>query len=257
MEPLCVLVVGKEKDLAIEKRACAFMEDDFDVRYVWKNVLKKQDLKGVDLVISIGGDGTALSASHFLFDKPLLAVNSDPTTSEGALTSVDLKGLRKKVLSIAAGSHTIERLERIEVSINGKIKQPIALNEVFIANEKAYLMSRYELTIRRGGRVEKEQQYSSGAIFSTGTGSTAWFKSAGGKSFSPQERFIKMIVREPYIRKLNSFHILKRTIEEGEEIIVKPLTHMILSIDSIREIKLKEGDAILVKPSRYPLLRVK
>lgn len=37
----------------------------------------------VDLVISVGGDGTVLSASHFLGDNiPLVGVNSDPTRAE-------------------------------------------------------------------------------------------------------------------------------------------------------------------------------
>lgn len=37
----------------------------------------------VDLVISVGGDGTVLSSSHFLGDNiPLLGVNSDPTRAE-------------------------------------------------------------------------------------------------------------------------------------------------------------------------------
>ncbi len=37
------------------------------------------DYQGVDLVVSVGGDGTALSASHYLSGTiPLLGVNSDP-----------------------------------------------------------------------------------------------------------------------------------------------------------------------------------
>ncbi|CAN0467163.1 unnamed protein product, partial [Laminaria digitata] len=37
----------------------------------------------VDLVISVGGDGTALSSSHFLGDNiPLVGVNSDPSRAE-------------------------------------------------------------------------------------------------------------------------------------------------------------------------------
>lgn len=37
----------------------------------------------VDLVISVGGDGTVLSASHFLGDNiPLVGVNSDPNRAE-------------------------------------------------------------------------------------------------------------------------------------------------------------------------------
>lgn len=257
-ENLRVLVVCKHAQDSEEAKARKLVESEgFNVKYSWKNTLKKRDLKDIDLVISVGGDGTALSASHFLFDKPLLAVNSSPRTSEGALTTITLDKLHEKLEEIKQGKHKIERLERIEISINGKIKEPIALNEVFIANEKAYHMSKYELKIKHGRKIEREKQFSSGIIFSTGTGSTAWFKSAGGESFSSQERHIKLIVREPYMRNLHKFQILKRTIEEGDEIEVIPLTRMVLAIDSIREIKLKEGDKIMIKPSRYPLLRVR
>ena len=37
----------------------------------------------VDLVISVGGDGTVLSSSHFLGENiPLVGVNSDPSRAE-------------------------------------------------------------------------------------------------------------------------------------------------------------------------------
>lgn len=37
----------------------------------------------MDLVISVGGDGTLLQASHFLDDSvPIVGVNSDPTRVE-------------------------------------------------------------------------------------------------------------------------------------------------------------------------------
>lgn len=40
-------------------------------------------MQQVDLVISVGGDGTVLSASHFLGDNiPLVGVNSDPNRAE-------------------------------------------------------------------------------------------------------------------------------------------------------------------------------
>ncbi len=257
-EYLRVLAVCKHERDSKEAQACdTILKNGFRVKYSWKNTLKKGDLKDVDLVVSIGGDGTALSAAHYLFDKPLLAVNSAPETSEGALTTITIPQLENKMDEIKKGEHKVERLERIEVSINGKLKEPIALNEVFIANEKAYQISKYEVKIKRGGKVEKEKQFSSGAIFATGTGSTAWFGSAGGEKFSPQERFIKMLVREPYMRNLHRFSILKRTIEEGDEVEVTALTKMVLAVDSIREFKLKEGDKVVIRTSRYPLLRVK
>lgn len=42
-----------------------------------------QPISDVDLVITVGGDGTLLHASHFMDDSiPVLGVNSDPTRPE-------------------------------------------------------------------------------------------------------------------------------------------------------------------------------
>lgn len=52
----------------------------------WETIVRKnpaqasQPIRNVDLVITIGGDGTLLQASHFMDDSvPVLGVNSDPT----------------------------------------------------------------------------------------------------------------------------------------------------------------------------------
>lgn len=42
-----------------------------------------QPIHNVDMVVTIGGDGTLLHASHFVDDSiPILGVNSDPTQFE-------------------------------------------------------------------------------------------------------------------------------------------------------------------------------
>lgn len=248
-----ILVVCKYDQNSPEGSACKLItRKGVNVKYSWKNVLTPRELEGVDVVVSIGGDGTALSASHYLNWKPLLAVNSDPKKSEGALTTISIDELDKKIDSIIEGKFKTEKLERIEVCINGKAQAPLALNEVFIANEKAYLISKYEL--RFNGSMEVQR--SSGLIFSTGTGSTAWFKSAGGKPFSPQSRFIRMIVREPYIRNLLKFSMLYKKISHEEKIEIKAMTPMILAIDSIREVLLKEEDVVSIRVSDKPLMRI-
>jgi NAD+ kinase len=251
------LVVCKHSEKSDEAQVCRIIRSDgFDIVYSWKNVLGPKDLEGIELVISIGGDGTALSASHFLVDKPLLAVNSEPEKSEGALTTITIDELEKKLEEIKRGNFKTERLERIEVYIDGKLQNPLALNEVFIANEKAYLMSKYKLRLKRGGEIVEEEQKSSGLIFSTGTGSTAWFKSAGGEPFSAQARHIKMLVREPFIRRINKFKILKSEIDESESAEIIPETEMVLAIDSIRDIKVTPKDKVKIKISNKPLLRI-
>lgn len=254
---LKALVVCKHPENSKEAKVCKpIAKNGIKVKYSWKNNLERSDLEGFDLVISIGGDGTALSASHYLLYRPLLAVNSSPRRSEGALTTVDIKDLDKKLRQIKRGKYKTEKLERIEVSIDGKEQVPLALNEVFIANEKAYLMSKYKVRFRSKKKRVEEEQRSSGVIFSTGTGSTAWFKSAGGKPFSPQSKFIRMIVREPFIRRLRKFSLVESVIKEKDSIEVILMTNAVLVIDSIREFKLKEGSKIKIRISKWPLLRI-
>lgn len=247
-----VLIVCKDPEDSKEAEYCRMIKNEgFDVVYAWKNTLSKKELEGVDFVVSIGGDGTALSASHYLWDRPLLAVNSNPKKSEGALTTIDILGLNDKLEKIKKG-FKIEDLERIEVYINGKKQEMLALNDVFVANDKAYLISKYKLRFNE----QEEEQRSSGIIFSTGTGSTAWFRSAGGTPFSAQSKFIKMIVREPYHGKNLRFSLVQETIREKDDVEIEMLSDGVLVIDSIRELRLKEGDKVKVKISDRPLKRV-
>jgi NAD kinase len=252
-----VLVICKHAENSKEAKILSgVLKNGFEVIYSWKNNLIPSDLNGMDLIVSIGGDGTALSASHFLVDKPLLAVNSDPEKSEGALTTITLDELTKKLEEIKSGKMKVEKLERIEVDINGKLQNPLALNEVFIANKKAYLMSKYKIMLKREGKLIEEEQKSSGLIFSTGTGSTAWFKSAGAEPFSAQARYIKMLVREPYIRRVSKFEILKAKIDESGFAEITSDIDMVLAIDSIREFLINPKDNVKIKISNKPLLRI-
>lgn len=246
------LVVCKEKEM-MEQAKKIFEESGIEGIYSWKNAVSRKEYEGIDLVVSIGGDGTALSASHLSLDKPLLAVNSSPETSIGALTTLTTEELANKLKEIKENNFKTENLERIEVSINGKLVEHLALNDVFIASEKAYNISKYKLKF--GGN--EELQRSSGLIFSTGTGSTAWFRSAGGKSFSPQEQFIKMTVREPYCGK-NECKLGMKDIEikKGESIEIIPLMKSVVAVDSIREYLVNEGDRIIITISKNPLKRI-
>jgi NAD kinase len=247
------LIVCKHPKESKEANACKLInKKGLKAFYAWKNTFAEKELNNIDLVIAIGGDGTILSASHYLKDKPMLAVNISPETSEGALATIPLADLDKKLNEIVNKKYSIQKLERIEVLINKTPIPFLSLNEVFIANEKPYLISKYELHLKN----LKETQKSSGLLFATGTGSTAWFKSAGGAPFSPESKYIKMITREPYFRKLSNPSLLKETINENERITIVPLTPSILAIDSIREYKLSPLDNVAIRISNHPLIRI-
>jgi len=251
--PIKALVVCKHPENCDESCVCKILKKDgFEFFYSWKNTLCADELKNIDLIISIGGDGTALSASHYIEDKPILAVNSDSEKSVGALTTINLNQLDEKLEQIKNGSNKKELLERIEILINNKKIPSLALNDVFVGNEKSYHISKYKILFKDSEEIQR----SSGLIFSTGTGSTAWFKSAGGIPFSPQAKFIKMIVRELYHEKFSSSKIFNLEIRDGEEIKIQILAPSILAIDCIREYPLIVGDIVTLKISKNPLKRI-
>jgi NAD kinase len=248
-----ILVVCKRKEQINQQEIRSFFQKaQIEAEYIWKNELKKAHIDKKDAIISIGGDGTALSAAHFITSQPILAVNSEPEASEGALTTIILSQLEEKLNEIKSIKFKTENLERIEIAINGKILDMLALNEVFIGSEKAYLPAKYTLNLKS----KSENQISSGLIFSTGTGSTAWFKSAGGKQFSPQAKFIKLVVREPFKGRIKTCDIPNADINENEEAVIIPQAKSELAIDSIRSYPLNPGDKITLKISKHPLKRI-
>lgn len=68
----------------MHKNAVNFCQDILRSKPVeWEAISRNnlsQPIRDVDLVVTVGGDGTLLQASHFMDDSvPVLGVNSDPT----------------------------------------------------------------------------------------------------------------------------------------------------------------------------------
>src|SRR5262245_23118332 len=69
-------------------------EEKIDHRIVSRGGLKK--VKGFDLLITVGGDGTFLDTSHYASpEQVLLGVNSHPQQSHGALCHAHRKNFKK------------------------------------------------------------------------------------------------------------------------------------------------------------------
>lgn len=71
----------------MHKNAINFCQEVLQSKPVeWKAISRNnlsQPIRNVDMVVTVGGDGTLLQASHFMDDSiPVLGVNSDPTQVE-------------------------------------------------------------------------------------------------------------------------------------------------------------------------------
>ena len=212
--------------------------------------LSKRLFQNKGLIIAVGGDGTFLRASHFIFGKtPILGVNSNLKYKEGFFMAATKKDFNKKLNRIMNNNYKIKKLHRLEAYINNRKIPELALNEFYISSKKEYHTARYYLTLRG----KREKQKSSGIIISTAAGSNAWMKSAGGIILPLSANKFEYLVREPYCGRVSAkCSLVNGILNENEEIIAEfEVGNGILIADSLSmEYKFKAGQKITVKIGR-------
>lgn len=168
------------------------------------------------LVISVGGDGTLLAASHWVTGAWMLGVNSAPRSSVGHLTFTRKSSLARDLSRIAEGTLVPQPVSRLEIEVEGK-RLPPALNDVLVAHAQPAATSRYRIRLGR----QAEDHRSSGLWVSTPTGSTAGIRSAGGRPMSIGAHRLQFRARELY-RAGRQVPVLESGyVEEGQSLIVE------------------------------------
>ncbi|MEX2272754.1 MAG: NAD(+)/NADH kinase [Vicinamibacterales bacterium] len=144
--------------------------------------------KQVDVVITLGGDGTLLAAADRIaaagVDVPIVGVNFG---SLGFLTEVTLGELYDAMSAVLDGSATIEgrmmlRAEITDAGGGAASLDRLVLNDVVITRGSLSRMIDLEVRID-GGFVTRVK--ADGLILATPTGSTAYNLSAGGPIVEP------------------------------------------------------------------------
>lgn len=128
--------------------------------------LDRQHLSNVDLVVAVGGDGTVLSASHFLDHGtiPLLGINSDPITrdesksvknkttderrSHGALCACTSNDMHRGLSRILYGGGHLSTRTRIQCVLKSTFTETRlvpTLNDMLICNPSPAAVSRFRM----------------------------------------------------------------------------------------------------------------
>ncbi len=197
---------------ALSKRKIAFGEASL----VSLHARVKGQLAISDLVISIGGDGTALGASHYIRGGAMIGVNSAPGDSVGHFCSVNRKNFAEWLDAILSGKWKPRELARLQIALDEKPLPELALNDVLIAHDCPASTTRYLIKV---GRREEEHR-SSGIWISTAAGSTAGIGSAGGKKMPLGSKRIQYLVRELYREPKRSYALTRGFIETGDDITI-------------------------------------
>jgi NAD+ kinase len=176
----------------------------------------RRAIAGARLVVSVGGDGTLLAASHWVTGAALLGVNSAPRSSVGYLTFARRSSLARVLARIGRGELQPQQVSRLEVELEGKILPP-ALNDVLVADEQPASTSRYR--VRLGRRAEDHR--SSGLWVATAAGSTAGIRSAGGQTLPLETRRLQFRARELFRVFGKNAGLASGFVEPGQELVVE------------------------------------
>lgn len=153
---------------------------------------------GLDLVVSMGGDGTMLRAADLAVSEqiPVLGANLGEL---GYLTEVDKGGVRIALKRFLSGSYSVEDRMRLGLEVHrldGAVEHSSALNEVVV--EKSEPGNTVRLDVELDG-IRFTSWVADGLILGTPTGSTAYSFSVRGPIVDPVHRAVIMAPVAPHM----------------------------------------------------------
>ncbi len=201
----------------------------------------------LDLVVSVGGDGTLLRAAQLANDAdvPLLGVKVGRV---GFLTEVEPAEAPELLAQVLEGKVRIEERLALEASVVGAEDAPPqwALNEVIVEKHARHRLVRLATTV--GGQYVTTFS-ADGVIVATPTGSTAYSFSARGPIVSPNLACILVTPVSPHM-------VFDRSIvlPPDEEVLLEvlPEESSWLSADGRRGIPLAVGARVRIRRAERP-----
>lgn len=139
--------------------------------------------KGIDLAISIGGDGTFLKCVSFVRDSqvPIIGIN---TGRLGFLADINQSDFETTLEKIIQKDYTLQKRSLIQVQTEDKVfgENNFALNELAIHKKDSASMITVEAWL---GDEFLNAYWADGLLVGTPTGSTAYNLSCGGPIINP------------------------------------------------------------------------
>ena len=208
-------------------------------------VLEEDDLEGVSLMVSLGGDGAILETVDRLGrrDIPILGINLGRL---GFLSNTRLEELDDCLEALQGGAYELE--ERALVELGGAEDQldghDLALNEVSVHKRDsssmitvhAYLGERYLNTY-----------WADGLIVATPTGSTAYSLSCGGPLLDPTGRSLVITPIAPHNLTVRPFvvpdhHPVRLFVDSREDNYLVNLDARSITLEGRRELVVRRSE---------------
>ncbi len=197
-----------------------------------------------DLVVSVGGDGTLLSAARQLVDYqlPLVGINLGRL---GFLADVTMQQLERHLNGIFAGEYSVEKrfLLQGEIHMQGQASQRfIALNDIIVHSHQSISMIEFEVF---SNHQLINKQRADGLIVATPTGSTAYALSGGGPIMHPSVDSLALVPICPHT--LSNRPIVLPANQQIELKLSQPGMAGLISFDGRSQAVIEYGDHIAIE----------
>ncbi|MHC1682575.1 MAG: NAD(+)/NADH kinase [Clostridiaceae bacterium] len=253
-----IINTDKDKDDSILNNLKKIIQDvfvDCNLIIMKDSIIKDEDeLKKIDFIISVGGDGTILRTAKNIgqYEIPVLGINIG---NLGFVTSIELSESERALIAIRDNNHYIEEriLIKCEVKKNGVINEYIALNDAVVAKGTLSRIVEYDVTIND---IPYSKFKADGVIIATPTGSTAYSLSAGGPVLFPN---LNLFTITPICPHLYGMRTLVVDSSSHIDIRVKNnLEKVYFTIDGQESIQIDEEDLLTIKKyeKKFKLIRL-
>lgn len=201
--------------------------------------LRELPLKS-DIIISLGGDGTMLSAARLIGarETPLVGVNLGGL---GFLTEITLDDLYEKTERILRTEYQTARRMILDVRVSGSDAVYHVLNDVVLDRGKSPRVIHLDVSIND---VFFNTYVADGIIVATPTGSTAYSLSAGGPIIMPD---LECIILNPICPHALTVRPTVICADSRIELVIRATEEPVqLSVDGQENLSLRSGDRVSV-----------
>ncbi len=233
--------------------------DDHQVEVVFRERLRPGDPlgpeiegtleNGVDLLVTLGGDGTLLWGARMVAEKdvPVLGINMGHM---GFLTSITMNEIEERLAQLFGGEYLLDSRFTLEAVVaggeGGVSSRFVALNDFVIHKGGMARVTRLDLLVGDGYLQEEIGRFSGdGVVLSTPTGSTAYSLSAGGPIVAPGMGCIIVTPICPH-----TLAVRPLVISAHETVTVRPLERagsLVLTVDGQAGTDLGPDESVTVR----------
>ena len=214
----------------------------------------QQELRGADLIIAFGGDGTILHLAKAAASRniPVLGVNLGSLGFMSELERNEMHLLR----NLASGDFKRERRMMLDISVERegrRVYSNTALNDAVITKGAVARVIRMHVYV---GQALLSYLEGDGVVVATPTGSTAYSLSAGGPVVEPTARNFVISPICAHTMHSNSYVLSAQT-----KITVVPKDAgrkpVFLSVDGGRAFSLRGGDRVHIENSKQETVLIR